>query len=290
MSYYKALSRLPLPVLYYFSSVFSFMLYYFLRYRRDVSFENIRNSFPDINKKEVLKIQKQAYRNICDSFFELIKSYDISGEELQSRVTIRNIEAIKSVLNKNQSVLLLSAHTAPTEWIAQTLHLHLDSTVDPVYKPAHSSSVDRFVFAVRSRYDATPIPYKKLAKDIIKRKMVNRCVAMLADLAPRRREQTITLKFLNQPTRFFLSIERIARLANTPVFFIGIKRTAKGYYEATVHKLCEQPGQLQDDELIRQYARHVEDVIKQSPADWLWTHRRWKHSANFSNQPQNVTA
>ena len=243
-----------------------------------------------MNNQEVVKIQKQAYRNICDSFFELIKSYDINSKELLSRVTIRNIESIKSVVSKDQSVLLLSAHTAPTEWIAQALHLHLDCYVDPVYKPAHSNTADRFIFAIRSRYDAAPIPYKKLAKDIVKRKMVKRCVAMLADLAPRRREQTITLNFLNQPTRFFLSLERIARLADTPVFFIGIKRIAKGHYEATVHKMCEQPSQLQDDELIKQYAQHVENVIKLSPADWLWTHRRWKHPANFSNQTQNITA
>ena len=290
MVFYKILSKMPLSVLYYFSSIFSFTLYYLIRYRRKISFENIRNSFPNMHKKEIVKIQKQAYRNICDSFFELIKSYDISSEELQSRVTIHNIDLIRSVVNRDQSVLLLSAHTAPTEWIAQALHLHLDSSIDPVYKPAHSSSVDKFVFAIRSRYNATPIPYKKLAKDIIKRKMVKRCVAMLADLAPRRREQTITLNFLNQPTRFFQSIERIARLANTPVFFIGIKRTAKGRYEATVHKLCEQPSQLQDDQLIRQYVQHVENLIKRSPADWLWTHRRWKHSASISSQTQNATA
>ena len=184
--------------------------------------------------------------------------------------------------------MLLSAHTAPTEWIAQALHLHLECYIDPVYKPAHSNNVDRFVFAIRSRYGAAPIPYKKLAKDIVKRKTVRRCVAILADLAPRRREQSITLNFLNQPTRFFLSLERIARLADTPVFFIAIKRISKGHYEATVHKLCDQPSRLKDDELIIQYAQHVEALIKENPADWLWTHRRWKHSEYAENCPQSA--
>ena len=289
MIFYKSLSRFPLPLLYTLSWVFSFFLFHLLRYRRTTSFNNIRNSFPKLEKKEIIKIQRQAYRNICDSFFELVKSYDISSVELQSRVTVHNIESLKSAFNNNQSVLLLSAHTAPTEWVAQALHLQLDCFIDPVYKPAHSSTVDRFVFAARSRYSATPIPYKKLAKDIVRRANVRRGVAILADLAPRRREQSITLKFLNQPTRFFLSLERIARLANTPVFFIGIKRISKGRYEATAHKLCDQPSHLQDDELIKQYAQHVENMIKQNPADWLWTHRRWKHSVGLNKQPQNAT-
>ena len=288
MIFYKFLSRLPFPLLYSFSRIFSFTLFYLLRYRRKVSFDNIRNSFPALSDNEIIAIQKKAYQNICDSFFELIKSYAISSEELESRVSIINIESIKTVVNKNKTALLLSAHTAPTEWIAQMLHLQLECYIDPVYKPIHSRTIDRFVFAIRSRYGGAPIPYKKLAKDIAKRKSVKRCVAMLADLAPRRRDQTITLNFLNQPTRFFLSLERIARLADTPVFFVAIKRISKGHYEATVHKLCDQPSELKHDELIKLYASHVENVIKQSPADWLWTHRRWKHATRIENVPQNA--
>ena len=157
------------------------------------------------------------------------------------------------------------------------MHFHLGCYIDPVYKPAHSKISDQFIFALRSRYQATPIPYKKLARDIIVRKNVTRCVAILADLAPRRRERAITLNFLNQPTRFFLSIERIAKLADMPVFFVAVQPKKRGYYEANVHTLCEQPSLLAADELTKMYVQHVQDVIVNKPEAWLWTHRRWKH-------------
>ena len=278
MSFFKLLSYLPLRILYFFSSILSFLMYYVVRYRRKTSLKNITNSFPDKTPRQIKIIQKHAYRYISDSFFELIKAYNISELELQSRVTIENIELIKQVVNQNRSALLLSAHTAPTEWIAQMLHLQLGCYIDPVYKPAHSKSSDRFIFAIRSRYDATPIPYKKLAKDIVNRKKVTRCIAMLTDLAPRRREQSLTLHFLNQPTQFFLSIERIAKLANMPIFFIAIRRKKRGYFTACVHTLCEHPSKLAGDELTTLYARHVEDTIRNKPEAWLWTHRRWKNS------------
>ena len=277
MLLYKALSRLPLSVLYTFSHGLFFILYYILRYRRKVSLVNIQNSFPDKNPKQIKNIQKDTYRYLCDSFFEVIKAYSISKQELLSRVEIQNIEAIKKITAQGKPALLLSAHTAPTEWIGQALHLHLGCYVDPVYKPAHSKIIDQFVFATRSRYQATPIPYKKLARDIIARKNVNRCVAILADLAPRRREQAINLNFLNQPTRFFLSIERIAKLADIPVFFIAVQRSKRGYYQATVHTLCEQPSSLENEELVKMYVQHVQDIVTTKPEAWLWTHRRWKH-------------
>lgn len=278
MVFFKLLSKLPFSLLYSFSSALSFVLYYLIRYRRKTSYDNIRNSFPDKTPKQLEEIQKQAYRNISDSFFEIIKTHNISEKELRDRVTLNNIGSVASVINNDQSALLLTAHTAPTEWIGQALHLQLACYIDPVYKPAHSKIIDRFIFTARSRYQATPIPYKNLAKDIIKRKNVTRCIAILADLSPRRREKSINLNFLNQPTRFFRSVERIANLADTPVFFVAVQRTKRGYYQATIRKICDQPGELNNNELTKIYAQYTEELIMHKPDAWLWTHRRWKHS------------
>ena len=273
----KLLSRLPLSISYVFSNGLSFILYYIARYRREISYNNIRNSFPELKSNEIIEIQKKAYRNICDSFFEMIKTYSISEKELRSRVVLNNIDSAASIINDNQSVLLLTAHTAPTEWIGQALHLQLGCYIDPVYKPIHSRLADRFIFTARSRYHATPIPYKNLARDIIKRKNVVRCIAILADLGPRRREKSINLNFLNQPTRFFSSIERIAQLADTPVFYVAVQRMKRGYYQANISKICDQPSKLKKNELTKLYAQFTEQVIMNKPDAWLWTHRRWKH-------------
>lgn len=278
MRFFKLLSCLPLCVLYLLSSVLSLFLYHVIRYRRKVSFTNIANSFPEKTPKQVKEIQKRAYCYISDSFFELIKAYSISEQELRSRVIIKNIELIKQIVNQGHSALLLSAHTAPTEWIAQMLHIELGCYIDPVYKPAHSKSSDRFIFAIRSRYQGSPIPYKRLGKDIVARKNVQRCIAMLADLAPRRREQALNLQFLNQSTRFYLSIERVAKLADMPIFFIAIEQVRRGHYLATVYVLCEHPDKLATDELTTRYAGYVETMIRNKPEAWLWTHRRWKHN------------
>ncbi len=274
----KLLSRCPFSLLYIFSDVVSFFLYHILRYRRQTSFTNIKNSFPANNEKQIRKIQKNAYRYLCDSFFELIKGYSISERELRSRVTISNTDLIREALDDHQSALLLTAHTAPTEWVGQMLHLKLGYYIDPVYKPAHSKLADNFIFNIRSRYQSTPIPYKKLAKDLITRKNIKRCIAILADLEPRRRDQSLKINFLNQPTRFFLSIDKIAKLANVPVFFIAIKRNTRGHYEAEIKKLCDNPNQMDSEEFVKAYAACVEEVIKLKPEAWLWTHRRWKHS------------
>lgn len=280
----KLLSSLPLSVLYVFSSIFSFLIFHIFRYRRSISLDNISKSFPEKSEHEIKSIQKMAYRHLTDTFFEMIKAYRLTKDELHSRVTVNNTDEIKGYLNSGRSIFLLTAHTATVEWAEFALRIALDTYIDPVYKPVHSEFLDKFIFAVRSRYDCSPIPYKQLAKDIVLRKNVTRCIAMLADLEPRSRDQIINVNFLNRSTRFFLSSERIAKLAGMPVFFVAIKRVKRGYYQIDLEKLCDDPTKLDSELLTRTYSECVEKLIMQRPEAWLWTHKRWKHLAPAANQ------
>ena len=254
-----------------------------VRYRRRVSKQNLKNSFPDKSRKELFAIQKASYVYMTDCFFESIKAFSMQQNELIRRVQFSQITHIKDNISNNRPALLLTAHTASSEWIAHAATLEFECPIDPVYKPAHAKFVDRFIFDVRSRYDNTPIPYKNLAKDIVIRKNIKRCIAILADLSPRRREHTIDLNFLNQPTRFFQSIERIAKLSRMPVYYAGIKRKARGNYHVTLHYLSDCTDNLENNELTKKYARLVEQTILENPHAWLWTHRRWKHPCSLNN-------
>ena len=278
----KTLSTLPFPAIYTISSIAAFVLFHLFRYRRNISYHNIRRSFPDKSKSEVLDIQKKAYRYLTDTFLEICKEYSQSQEELISRVKLENFSEIKELIKNNHSVIFLSAHTAPTEWLAHAASLYLGVPIDPAYKPIHNKSVDKFIFAIRSRYNATPIPYKTMAKDIVQRKNVSRCIAILADLEPRSRDQAVQVNFLNQQTRFFLGSERVAKISNMPVYFVAIKSTSRGHYTATAQLLSLNPKELNSEELIQKYAKCIEDVILEKPEAWLWTHKRWKE--NHKNQ------
>ncbi len=257
----------------------AFLLYHVFRYRRQVSQLNLAKAFPEKPLNEIRKLQKSAYLHLTDSFLETLKANTINEEELTSRVTLANFDSINQQVKDGKSLFLLTAHTAPIDWVAFAIHLANQCNIDPVYKPVHSDSLDRFIFAIRSRYQGTPIPYKKLAKDVILRKNVHRCIALLADLEPRSRDHALSLEFLNQPTRFFLGSERIVRLAGLPTYFIAIKKLKRGHYLAEAIMLAENPKDIPPEELTRKYASCVEKTILENPAAWLWTHKRWKQRA-----------
>ena len=277
MFIYKTISRLPFSLLYFLSDVASFILFHIVRYRRHISYQNIRNSFPDKTEQQIEYIQKSTYRHLTDSLVETIKAKTISDSEIASRVKLEGFEEIQHLVRKGKSVFMLTAHTAPTEWVSFAAHLKYDFVIDPVYKPIHSKSLDKFIFSMRSRHQSTPIPYKALAKDVILRKSAKRSIAMLADLEPRARDQSLDIKFLNQSTRFFLGSEKIIKLTGFPAFFIAIKKTTRGHYQANAIRLSLNPKNLEPHVLTKKYACCVEELIVNNPPTWLWTHKRWKN-------------
>ncbi len=42
--------------------------------------------------------------------------------------------------------------------------------------------------------------------------------------------------------------------------------------------ICESPEGLKPFEITNRHAAILEDLIREEPAYWLWSHKRWKHS------------
>ena len=70
----KIIALLPYSVLYLFSSMIYPILYYVIRYRREVVHSNLINSFPEKSEKEIIEIEKNFYRHFCDYVMETLNS------------------------------------------------------------------------------------------------------------------------------------------------------------------------------------------------------------------------
>ena len=129
---------------------------------------------------------------------------------------------------------------------------------------------------LRTRFGSRLVPAQELLPDIIKRRDVVRAVAMVADQEPTKSERKYWTRFLNRDTAFYMGPEEIARTTRFPVFFIAMRRTARGYYEMEFQPLSTAGQSLPSGALTERYARLVEGQIHSAPPDWPWSHKRWK--------------
>jgi KDO2-lipid IV(A) lauroyltransferase len=272
----KALSRLPMPALYGFSTFLYWLAYYVVRHRRLVIREQLTKVFPDKNEAERTALHKQFLRSFCDVAVELIKSVSMPAEQMRQRVVIRNPEVARAYLDAGRTVMLVTSHLCNWEWLLQGMVLQLGYPIDAAYKPLHDQWGERLMYTLRTRFGARLIPAKDLLADFLKRRGVVRALAMNADQAPVSTDKRHWTTFLGQETAFYVGAEQISRSTRLPMIFLAMRRLRRGYYEVELQPLWDGVERLEQGAITERYARLCEVEVYRAPADWLWSYRRWK--------------
>ncbi|MBC7450291.1 MAG: lysophospholipid acyltransferase family protein [Cytophagales bacterium] len=274
----RGISRLPFPVIYILSDITAFTLQYIVRYRTKVVKENLSNSFPDKSALEIKRITKGAYRNLCDVSFESLKLLSMDKSALQKRVVITNIEVPMSTLDKGLSHVGLTSHLCNWEWLLQICAVESPYPIDAVYKPLSNQKMDTFIYQLRSKFGATPVAMKDTLRSLVKNRKEVRSIAMVADQTPPHSEIQHWATFLHQYTPFYVGGDKIGAAMQYPILFVGMKRIKRGYYEVEFELLKDLPIAKEGHEVTELFIKKLEQKINEQPSDWLWTHRRWKHT------------
>ena len=70
--------------------------------------------------------------------------------------------------------------------------------------------------------------------------------------------------------------EQIARATRLPVIYACMRRASRSHYEVEFKLLWDGKEALELNQITERYARACEADVLHSPADWLWSYRRWK--------------
>jgi KDO2-lipid IV(A) lauroyltransferase len=272
----RLLARIPLGLLYAVAGTLGWLAFRVYPYREHLVRENLRKAFPEFDERQLRTVIRRYYLGYAQMLVEIIKSVSIPADEIRRRVRIVNLEAPRALLAQGQSVLLVAAHQCNWEWMLLALSLELGYPVDAAYKPLVDNWAEREMKKVRTRFGSRLVPAQDLLPDILKRRDVVRAVAMVADQEPTTSEHKYWTRFLGRDTAFYLGPEEIARVTRFPVFFIAMRRTARGHYEMRFQPLGDAGQTLPSGALTEAYARLVEQQIHAAPPDWPWSHKRWK--------------
>ena len=274
----RILAVFPLPVLYAIRWGLFVAAFHVVRWRVPLARANIESSLVELSPDERRRVLRDCYRNLGVTLMEGIWGYGASAEALRERVRIVNPEIVERCKAQGRSVIMLAGHVCNWEWLLLAAGAHLRIPIDVVYKPLHQAGVDAYVREARRRFGANPIPHRSFLYEVMRRGDEPRAYALLADQTPLQRTPKHWVRFLNRDTAFFLGPEHIARYTDATVVYVAMKRVARGRYEVHLEVIAEPPhGDDLGVEIVEAYARHLEATIRESPADWLWIHNKWKY-------------
>jgi Kdo2-lipid IVA lauroyltransferase/acyltransferase len=284
----RALSSLPLPLWYAIGSALAFLLDHFVRRRNEIIDMQLAACFPEKDAGWIRATRRAFYRSFADVSVEVIKAATLAPSEIDRRIVFDGAEAARTALDEGQSIIVVTSHNCNWEWCLLKLCIAMGHPVHATYKPLKGRYGDRLMLTLRSRFGAQMITAKRLLMRVLRYRGPSRIVAMVADQAPTSSVVRYFTQFMGLDTAFFLGPEAIARSAKMPVWYLAMRREARGQYRVNFVPLAAAGEELAPGALIERYAAQVESLTRESPPDWLWNYRRWKVQRDAEGHPHIV--
>jgi len=271
------ISLLPMRLLYVLSDALYGVLFYIVKYRRKVVLDNLAAAFPEKTAAERLKIAKQFYHNLVDTFIETIKMITASQRFLDKRVK-GNWELMNQLEKEGKSIQIHIGHNFNWEWANTVGVRRFTIPFIGVYMPLKNKIFDRLFRKLRSRNGTLLVRATHMQQDFLQYRDTQYILGLVADQNAGHPAAGWWFNFLGRPAPFVKGPARAAIKGQTNVLFAFIHRPRRGYYELVFSQDIKEPWLLTEEELTRYFVRYLEKVIRQYPTMWLWTHRRWKHT------------
>ena len=271
------LSVLPLSILYFIAAIGYWTMYYLFPYRKNVVRENLTGSYPEKTEGEIVRIEKQFFSYFANLVVEVIKMNTISRRELKRRVKFTNLDLVEAYFNRGESVLACTGHYGNWELCMLALGAELSKPAYVIYKPLNNKLFDDWFYKIRTRFGNRFIPMRQTLRSITSTKNEPTIYCFAGDQTPAGNETHYWLDFMHRKTAVLLGLEKIAMQTNRPIFYFKARVVKKGYYEVDCIPLCLEPKATEAHQITHLQFALLENILKEEPAYWLWSHRRWKH-------------
>lgn len=281
------ISLLPWRVMYFISDFIAFILNHVIGYRKKVVIANLQIAFPEKSEKERAIIVKQFYRQFTDNFIEVIKLLSISQKELNKRF-VCDYSVINDLYSSGKNVQLLLGHFFNWEFADLAYANNLVYPFVVVYKPIENRIFERLFRHMRKRFGTHLVAADTFRKDFSHLSKDRFCLVLVGDQNPADPENAYWTPFFGRMTPFVKGPEKGAKLYNAAVVMCNFYPVKRGYYKSEIKLLTTDPRSMPDGAITRNMVSYVEECLRGHNANYLWSHKRWKHT--FGDKHKHLVA
>lgn len=263
------------------------LVYSVLGLRRKTVRDNLTRSFPHADAVTLRAMRRQFVQRQSELLAEIDYGRRITPEELRDRVRIVNPDVLQAAAAPRPAILA-AGHQCNFEWVLLRVSLELGDQWLALYKPLRNARVEQYFRDLRTRFGTRLVPAKSVLRELANFRQA-RGIAIVADQAPRTTPEKHWVRFLEQDTAFYMGPELLGRALRSPVYYVSMRRLARGHYEIEFLPLAAAGEKLPSGEITRRYAEALERDIQADPAGWWWSHRRWKLKRDATHGGSDTT-
>lgn len=293
--FFFPLSKLPLRVHYFLAGGLAWIAGSLVRYRKSDIIINLSRAFPEKNYREIKELTKDFYRHFADIFAEAVWFGGCRNPERLRKARIMEVvnpEVLEPFKTGDRSIMVMYSHCGNWELFGG-IENYFPAGESPfneqnfcvVYRKMSSAAWDAFFrdnrFAPlhdRKHFEGY-LESKSVVRYVLEHRAEKKCYNVNTDQRPYYNgSDNIEVSFLGQRCRTMSASAALARKFAMPVFFLRMDiAPGRGHYQLKYVPLCEDASKLSVQEIMDKYYALLEEEIREQPANYLWSHRRWNH-------------
>ena len=250
-----------------------------LRVRGHVVEKNLNIAFPNLSAEERDEITWQMWRHLVLMIIEIAQTpRKVHETNWKQHSHIVNQEAFVRTLLSGRPLVLISGHFGNFELGGYLMGLFGFPTYT-VARALDNPYLDRFVNDFRGRTGQYMLPKKGSGADIQNVMERGGILTLLGDQAAGQRQCWVN--FFGKPASTHKAVSVFSLGNDAPTMVSYARRVGKPlHYEVGPAAICDplEPNfEYGTVPLLAQwYTTHLEQLVRQSPGQYWWLHRRWK--------------
>ena len=260
----------------YFGALLGKLLYTFAKERRYIVETNIKLCFSELSDVQQSQLVKDCFVENGRGLIESIVGWFRSPKQFQHMLDIKNLDVLEAEQAKGKGVILLGAHYTTLDFSANLVSLQIQLGV--TYRPHKNALFDAFMLRGRIKNSDGVFDRYDLRGTIRHLKKNN--IIWYAPDQDYGEEHSVYAPFFGQTAATITAASRLAKFNNSPVVLVRHHRNdITNLYEVEFYSFPEGfPGD--DDVADATYLnQQLEKVIRLYPAQYMWTHKRFKTQA-----------
>lgn len=270
----RLLVFLPFRVQFKIGAALGRLLYRFAHRRRHIASVNLALCFPALSEPEREKLLIQHFESLGIAVFEVGLAWWASRNRLEKMVSsITGLEHVRSALASGQGVIMLTAHFTCLEIAGRIFGVYLQ--FHALYRTHENPVLEYLIQRYRNMHLEKAIPRENI-RAMLKTLQSGKAVWYLQDQNYGHKNK-VFVPFFGVEAATTPATSRMARFSNAVVIpcFGRRKEDYSGYEMTILPPLQDFPGE-DDLEDTKRLAGIVERQVRKAPAQYLWSHRRFK--------------
>ena len=237
-------------------------------------YSNIKKAFPNINENDLKKIYTSMWNNYGRVFAEYMFIKKFRQGRLSNNIVIEGGEVLESIKRNKQRVVFISGHFSNFELMAMQIE-KMGIKVAAIYRPLNNVFLNQIMEKIRKNYICKFQIKKGIGgtKELVKLIKEGFSTALMID---QRVSEGMQSNFFEEKAFTTTIPAQLVKKYKIPIVPIFIERFDAIKFKLTVDKPINFEENKSVEEITNELNKLLENMIRQKPNHWIWSHNRWK--------------